>query len=112
MRLRRLLVVVLAGVVLVALPAPPAAAHAVLVETNPAAATLLEAAPEAVTLRFNEPVSVSLGGVRVLDEEGKLVDAGRVRRSGDGTTLTVPLPDVADGAYVVAWRVVSADSHP
>ena len=111
-RRRMGLLAVVAGLMVALGPAPPAAAHAVLLETSPAAGTVLDQAPEEVTLRFNEPVSVSLGGIRILDEAGGSVDAARARGSGDGTTLTVALPELPDGAYVVAWRVVSADSHP
>jgi copper transport protein len=109
---KRLLVLLLAVASVLMLPAAPAQAHAVLLETAPPAATVLEKAPEAVTLRFNEPVSAALGGVRVLDADGERVEAGRVSRSPDGTTLSVPLENVDDGPYVVAWRVISADSHP
>ncbi|MGH9000110.1 MAG: copper resistance protein CopC, partial [Acidimicrobiia bacterium] len=111
--LRALLVgLVVAVVVVVALPAPPASAHAALVETVPAAETAVDEAPDAIVLRFNEAVSTSLGGVKVFAAGGDDVDVGKPTTSGDGTTVTASLPALDDGAYAVSWRVVSADAHP
>lgn len=91
--------------------AAPAGAHAQLLTSTPADGGSLGQAPTEVTLTFNEGVSVSVGQVRVLDAEGERVDRGGVEVRGD--TVTVPLRgDLADGAYVVVWRAVSADSHP
>lgn len=96
---------------LVAIPAP-ASAHAVLLGVDPADDTVVDSAPEQVTLRFNEPVSAPQGGVRVFDADGIRIDDGPVD-TGDATEAAVALPaDLPDGAYVVAYRVVSADSHP
>lgn len=90
----------------------PAAAHAVLLGVDPADDTAVEAPPEQVTLRFNEAVSTPQGGVRVFDATGERVDAGPAD-TGDPTEVAVALPDdLPAGAYVVAYRVISADSHP
>lgn len=112
MSLRRWIWVMLSGVAAVAvLPATPASAHAVLEETVPATGTAVAEAPGEVRLRFSEPVSVSLGGIRVLDDGGQRVDRGKVDKSDDGKTLIAPVKRLADGTYVVAWRVISTDSH-
>jgi copper transport protein len=108
---RALVVAALAALALVAAwPAAPAGAHAELVSTNPADGASLDAAPATVELSFSEDVSATLGGVRVLDRAGERVDRGSVEDRGD--VVTVGIEDLADGAYIVAWRVVSADSHP
>ena len=87
-----------------------ASAHAELLEIVPADDMVVDAAPTDVTLRFSEHVSLSGGGVRVLDDQGEEVGG---EPSNVDTTITVPLPgELADGTYVVSWRVVSADSHP
>jgi copper transport protein len=105
------LALALAGLAVAAWPAtPPAGAHAELVGTAPADGARLDAAPEAVQITFSEDVSATLGAVRVLDRTGSRVDRGGVEVGGG--VVTVALRDLADGAYVVAWRVVSADSHP
>ncbi len=63
-----------------------------------------------VTVTFTEPVSLSGGSTEVFDDTGATVST-----QGDvsGATVTIDLPDdLDDGSYVVAWRVISADSHP
>lgn len=98
-------------VALVVLLSPsPAGAHASLTTTSPADGGALDTAPTEVRLTFTEDVSATAGAVRVLDRDGERVDRGSVEV--DGTTVVAPLGDLDDGSYVVAWRVVSADSHP
>ena len=51
--------------------------------------------------------------VEVLDATGDRVDVGEAEHpDGDRAAVAASLPDLDDGAYVVAWRVVSSDSHP
>ncbi|SNS32408.1 copper transport protein [Geodermatophilus pulveris] len=91
--------------------APPAAAHAELVSTDPAEGARLEQAPAQVTLTFTEGVSLGAGYARVLDAAGERVDTGSASVEGDA--VVVPLRgDLADDGYLVTYRVVSADSHP
>jgi len=100
----------LAGAALTLLSAAPATAHATLLGTDPADGASLEAPPAQVTLTFNEPVRVADDGVRLLDASGDALPA--TAASVDRTVeLGVP-PDLPDGAYVVDWRVISADGHP
>ncbi len=97
----------LAGVVL----AGPASAHAVLVSTTPGESARLDTAPAEVTLRFSEGVTLGAGYARVLTADGTRVDTDEA--SADGGTVTIPLdPELADGGYLVTYRIVSADSHP
>ena len=86
------------------------AAHAELLEITPADGTLLDAAPAEVVLRWSEPVSITGGSARVLDDTAAVVsDEARV----DGTVVTIPISgELADGTYTVAWDVISEDSHP
>jgi len=96
---------------LVLLGAAPASAHAGLVSSDPADGARLDTAPEVVTLEFTEPVSVELGGVRVFASDGDRVDVGDTR--SDAEIVEVDLEaDLPDGAYVVTYRIVSADGHP
>ena len=100
----------LLAVLMVLLAASRADAHAVLQASSPADRSHLDAAPTAVSLTFNETVSASLGAVRVVDCDGKRVDDGNVVARDN--TVSVGLDNgIGDGAYVVAWRVISADSH-
>ena len=72
---------------------------------------MLVAPPGQVELTFSEPVEVSLGAVRVYDSNAERVEEGEVRHDG-GDSVVQPLGDLANGSYVVTWRVVSADGHP
>ena len=96
-----------------ALVAPPSAfAHASLVDTTPTRGAVLDRSPAEVVLRFDEPVSTVAGSVRVFDGEVQRVDSGEVTKpSADEVAVGLPA-GLADGTYTVAWRVLSADSHP
>lgn len=83
--------------------------HAALVSADPAPGAVLEQAPGFVVLVFSEPVSVTalrLIGPRGAAKVVAAMDAG-------GRRIRVSLPgDAARGAYLLSWRVVSADGHP
>lgn len=102
---------VAAGAGLLLVSAGPAGAHALVETSDPADGARLDAAPEQVSITFNEDVRASLGAVRVVDGDAERVDTGAVEV--DGQTITIGLePDLPDGTYTVAFRVISADSHP
>ena len=96
--------------------AAPAGAHAVLVSSSPRDGELIPTAQHlsAVGLRFDEPVEVRLGWLRVVAADGQRADTGRVYHPDSVLrNVAVSLRDgVAAGSYLVMWRVVSADSHP
>ncbi|WP_326555389.1 copper resistance CopC/CopD family protein [Micromonospora sp. NBC_01813] len=100
----------LLGVLLALAVAGPAAAHATLLTNDPADGGLLTEAPQTVTLTFNEPVQVRPDGIQVLDAAGTPIET--TARSVDSTVLIALPAEMADGTYVVSWRVISADSHP
>jgi copper transport protein len=88
-------------------------AHAIVRETQPAADEVTATAPTSVTMRFNEPVELTFGGLRVYDTGGRRVDRGEARHAGTASTIRVGLDDdLPDGTYTVTWQVVSADGHP
>jgi copper transport protein len=108
---KRLVAAAALAAALVLFGAGPASAHAALEASNPDDGARLDTPPQAVTLEFTEPVSAELGGVRVYESGGDRVDAGETRT--DGAVVEVDLePDLPDGAYVVTYRIVSADGHP
>lgn len=94
--------------------AAPVSAHAALRATTPGDGTVLETAPRELTLSFTESVGLLEGSVRVLDPENHRVGTEEARHGEDGDdTVRVALPDgLGEGTFTVAWRVVSADSHP
>ncbi|KOG31630.1 copper resistance CopC/CopD family protein [Streptomyces resistomycificus] len=107
----------LLGTVLVLLllgSAGPASAHAALRDTDPADGTVLKSAPRHLTLTFTESVGLLEDSFRVLDPDNHRLRVSPARHAPEGSdTARVTLPaKLAEGTYVVAWRVVSADSHP
>ncbi|MBV7700379.1 copper resistance protein CopC [Streptomyces sp. TRM70350] len=113
-RLRRLVLLVAVLVLLLLGGAAPASAHAGLRGTDPRDGSVLDSAPRHLTLTFTESVGLLDDSVRVIDPKNRPVDTGEAAHAGDrADTVRVGLPaDLADGTYTVAWRVVSADSHP
>lgn len=93
--------------------AAPAAAHATLIGTVPAADGVIDAVPEVVELRFDEPVETVEGAVQVFGPGGERVDTASVEATDGGATLRAPVEagTDAEGTYTVSWRVTSADSH-
>ncbi|MGH6943748.1 MAG: copper resistance protein CopC, partial [Geminicoccaceae bacterium] len=91
-------------------PAAVAHAHAVLLETSPAAGAFLERPPQAIILRFNEPVRPI--AVQVLRAENAVsIELGAVQAVN--AEVRAPLPkDLPGGSYVLSYRVASADGHP
>ncbi len=94
--------------------AVPAAAHAELQSTTPAAGDVVGRSPGQVVLHFGEAVEISFGSVRVFDASSHRVDSGNASHPGaDSHAVAVDLSaSLPAGGYVVTWRVVSADSHP
>ena len=105
--LTTLLALMLAG-------ATAASAHAALLSTDPAEGSIVQTAPTEVTLHFSEQVTLSPDDVRVFDPSGKQVTSGSTGHAGnDDTTAQVQLGSgLAEGTYTVAWRAISADTHP
>ena len=112
---RRLLVAAVGALalVLVALLAAPASAHASLLSTDPSNGGVYDTPPKAITLRFSEGVEVSDGGIRVYTADRDRVVTGKPEHpNGQQSVVTSSLPKLDKGTYVVTWRVVSSDSHP
>jgi len=91
-----------------------ASAHAALLSTDPKQGAVVQTAPTQVTLHFSEQVTLEKDGMRVFDPGGKRVDTGATGHAGgDDSTARVALdPGLAEGTYTVAWRAISADTHP
>jgi copper transport protein len=90
--------------------AGPASAHASLVSSDPPAGAHLDGAPTAVRLTFSEHVSLIRNAIRLLD--GPTTVTGLGTPISAGSTVTVPINrSLADGDYLLVYRVVSADTH-
>ena len=91
------------------LAAAPAGAHALVVGTNPQAATRVAHAPAELRVAFSEAVR-PLGQALTLQGPNGQVRLGQVRHpDGRAEVLTATVPALADGSYVASWRIVSAD---
>jgi len=106
------LVVATLAVALVVVLASPAFAHATLDTTNPAPGAVLTGTPNAITLEFSEPVTVALGGIRLYNQKGDRIATDPPTKPAADTVSTETRGKLADGSYVVTWRVTSADTHP
>ncbi|MFD8228648.1 copper resistance protein CopC [Streptomyces massasporeus] len=107
MLLGTVLVLLLAG-------AAPASAHAALRGTDPDDGSVVKQAPRHVTLTFTESVGLLDDSFRVFGPDQRRVHTGEATHAdGRSDTARIGLPrKLAQGTYTVAWRVVSADSHP
>lgn len=94
--------------------AGPASAHAAVRSTDPADGSVLKSAPRQVTLTFTESVSLLDDSFRVYDPSNHRVSTGAAQHvpgRSDAARITLPR-GLGKGTFTVAWRVVSADSHP
>ncbi|MEU0068956.1 copper resistance protein CopC [Streptomyces sp. NPDC006332] len=107
----------LLGTVLVLLVlggAGTASAHAALRASDPKDGAVLKSAPRDISLTFTESVGLIKDSFRVIGPDNQQLDIKDARNAPDGADavrVTLP-PKLGEGTYVVAWRVVSADSHP
>src|SRR4051812_24522221 len=100
-----LIVLVAAGVL-----APGAAAHAVLLRSEPTNGAVLARGPAAVRFVFDDPIRVG-GGNQAIRNGGGSALRGAARVLG-GRMLVLPLArPLAGGDYSVRWSIVSDDGH-
>ncbi len=114
MKLRGRTTIVLAAAIAGTLALPASAwAHAALLHTSPSASGIVNVPPAQVRLTYSEAVEPRFAIVSVTDAAGRQQTAGRPRRSpANPDELDVPLRRLAQGWYLVFWRVVSVDGHP
>ncbi|MFF0810334.1 copper resistance CopC/CopD family protein [Streptomyces albogriseolus] len=107
MLLGTLLVLLLAG-------AAPASAHAALRASDPEDGSVVRTAPTRITLTFTESVGLLEDSFRIYGPDNRRVPMEEPEHAaGAADTARAALPrDLGEGTYTVAWRVVSADSHP
>ncbi|GAA3386174.1 copper resistance CopC/CopD family protein [Cryptosporangium minutisporangium] len=111
--IRRVLVVGLFVLVAVGFGASPARAHASLEGTDPPRGSIADTAPTVITMNFSERVVPVDGRIKVVAPDGKNVAQGEPTTVNNGTRLRIPVQkDLADGTYLVSYRVISADGHP
>ncbi|MFJ8645210.1 copper resistance protein CopC [Streptomyces sp. NPDC093546] len=95
--------------------AAPASAHAALTGSDPKDGAVVATAPKGVTLTFSEQVAMDDDSIRVLEPSGKRADTKKLRDLSTGAVVRYGVDlhaGLPNGTYTVAWRAVSADSHP
>jgi methionine-rich copper-binding protein CopC len=102
------------GLLLVALlsaAAGIAAAHAVLVATDPPKDAELSTGPGRVSATFNEDLQQSFAAMTVVGPDHHLWQDGQPHVQGPVISIDVR-PLGPEGTYTVYYRVTSADGHP
>jgi methionine-rich copper-binding protein CopC len=92
-----------------------AEAHAIVLESVPARDAVVDSAPPRVVLRFNSKIEKRLSRVTLAAGRGAPVPMPIATEGSDGDQhpdrLVVPLRPLAPGAYVLRYKVLSADGH-
>jgi methionine-rich copper-binding protein CopC len=89
-----------------------ALSHAALVRSTPSARATLSRLPARVELWFNERLEPAYSSLSVQNASGLPVDQRDVTVGPeDRRRLSVGIPTLAPGRYVVRYRVLSVDGH-
>ncbi len=98
--------------------APAAFAHARLVRSVPGKGEALPRPPAQIDLWFNELLDDGFNAIEIFPaseiaapKRASLTKEKPVVDPRDRTHLTMKLPPLAPGEYVVEWRVLSRDGH-
>jgi methionine-rich copper-binding protein CopC len=89
-----------------------AAAHAIILESEPATGAKLVEPPGRIYLRFNSKLEKSLSHVTLTAADGRPVPlpvATDGREKAD--RIVLPLGALRPGAYVIRYKVLAADGH-
>ncbi|MFI7150659.1 copper resistance protein CopC [Nonomuraea sp. NPDC050022] len=108
--MRRLVVILLLAFAGVGV-ALPARAHNVLVGSDPKDGATLSAAPGRITLVFDQAVRQGYAQVGVTGADGTAWADGTAEVAAEKVSIKVK-PLRTAGAYVVGYRILSADGHP
>lgn len=113
-RSRKIMRMVPAVLLALALPVHTASAHPRLLRAAPAAESHVTRAPREIALSFNEAVSVALSRLTLLDAAKRAVKLDSLRPAPrDAKTLTAKvLGALRPGRYSVKWQAGGADGHP
>jgi methionine-rich copper-binding protein CopC len=90
---------------------PPAAAHAIVLDSSPAHEAALAQPPARIVLRFNSRIEAALSRVTIESGNGRPVALPAGRDAGEANRLMAPVGPLAPGTYVVRYRVLAADGH-
>jgi copper resistance protein C len=97
------------ALLIIALGARAAYAHAHLDHAVPAAGSTVDTAPHEVALTFTQNLEPAFSSVTVTDATGSDVGQGKAEISGN--TMRVELKPLNPGSFAVHWHAVSVDTH-
>ena len=100
---------VVAALLIIALGAPAAHAHAHLDHAVPAVGATVSPAPTEVSLFFTQNLEPAFSSATVTDASGTEVGQAKARISGN--TMRVELKPITPGSFTVHWHAVSVDTH-
>jgi hypothetical protein len=105
---------VLLAALLLALALPgagPAAAHAIVVASEPGAGATLAALPGQVTIRFNSRLDHARSRLVLIGADNAQTPLA-IAEDGDPVVLAAPLPaGLAAGEWRLRWQVLAIDGH-
>ncbi len=89
-----------------------AAAHAIILESEPAPGAKLAEPPARIYLRFNSKLEKRLSHVTLATADGRPVPlAVNADGSEKPDRIVLPLGSLRPGTYVVRYKVLAADGH-
>jgi methionine-rich copper-binding protein CopC len=87
-------------------------AHAIILESEPAAGAKLAEPPARIYLRFNSKLEKRLSNVRLASADGRPVPLPVVAAEGDSPDrIVLQLAKLRPGAYVIRYKVLAVDGH-
>jgi hypothetical protein len=101
--------VIIVTLLVAALAAGAARAHAFLDHASPLVGSNVHTAPHEVSLWFTQNLEPAFSNVQVTDASGSRVDQGKAQISGN--TMRIGLKPLAPGSYRVRWHALSVDAH-
>ena len=89
-----------------------AVAHAIILESEPAAGATLAEPPARISLRFNSKLEKRLSQVTLTAADGRPVPlAVKADGSEKADRIVLPLGTLRSGPYVIRYKVLAADGH-
>jgi methionine-rich copper-binding protein CopC len=88
--------------------APPALAHAVLIDSLPAPDGHVPAGPLAIKFRYNSRIDAPRSKLTLTRPDGSV---DRLASRGEGPDLLEADVTLAPGAYTLHWQVLAVDGH-
>src|SRR5687767_7048094 len=95
------------GLVLLAVAAV-AHSHSTLQKSTPANGSVVRSAPQSLMLEFSEATRLTAVTLQKGNDEARKLAP---LPSEPAAHMSVPLPHLSPGTYIVTWRGVSQDSH-